>query len=130
MEVILGTRLTHAASFLVKIDSAILREVPLSGEVTRNTEVDVPEVVVAALADMGPLGELVEAIVEELTNPRSCLLCFDKDDCRPAICHRLLFAANAHDAGQCQTAGAALHQPRRSMSHTREDCRTALMQEI
>ena len=41
-EVIFGTIFTHAASFLVKMDSAILRVVLVSGEVTRNTEVAVP----------------------------------------------------------------------------------------
>lgn len=39
---ILGTRFTHAASFFVRIDCAILREVAESGEVTRNTDVAVP----------------------------------------------------------------------------------------
>jgi hypothetical protein len=41
-EVIFGTIFTHAASFLVKMDSAIFRDVLVSGEVTRNTEVAVP----------------------------------------------------------------------------------------
>lgn len=63
IEVIFGTRLTQAASFFVKIDSAILREVLLSGEVTRNTDIAVP---VSAAVLPGRLGISEEAMLNDL----------------------------------------------------------------
>lgn len=82
IEVILGTRLTQAASFFVKIDSAILREVLLSGDVTRNTDVSVPT---PAAILLGRLDASDEAMLNDLIDVGPQLIAGGGVACRRLI---------------------------------------------